>query len=368
MKVVIGMSGGVDSSAAAALLQRQGYEVIGVTLLTWEGSEEVERPWLDRTCCKVGVARHVAQRLGIEHHVVDAQDAFRDQVIEDFFREYEAGRTPNPCVRCNERVKFGFLLELADRFGADYLATGHYARVAFQADSGRYSLLKGEDGLKDQSYFLYRLRQPQLSRILFPLGGLQKAQVWELAESLDLPASVLAESQEICFVTQRDYRDFLLEQRPASLRGGDIVGEDGRVLGRHGGISLYTIGQRKGLGLALETGDESRRRYVTRIDAVRNQVVVGPQEDLYRQWVSIHRLNLLRSDLFQSRSEVKVTAKIRYRAAECEAVARWTGEDRLEVLFDRPQRAVTPGQSLVMYRGEDVLGGGIILDFRTTAP
>ena len=314
-KIVVGMSGGVDSSVTAAILVRQGYQVIGVTLQTWKESGEVDRPWLDRSCCKVGLARYVAERLGIPHHLVDAQEVFKDVVIKNFIEEYVSGRTPNPCVLCNEKIKFGTLLKIAMGLGADYLATGHYARVGYSEEMGRYLLKKGVDRTKDQSYFLYRLGQEQLSKVLFPLGNIEKARVWEMAEDLGLPAQEVAESQEICFVTQGDYRTCLQEEETSACRQGEIVDRDGRELGRHQGVSFYTVGQRRGLGLS---GGE--RFYVTGLDPVQNRVVVGSEADLFHRRLTMHHVNLIHEIKLTEDAPLRVTAKVRYRSTESEAV------------------------------------------------
>lgn len=359
-KVVVGMSGGVDSSVAAALLVRQGYEVTGVTLETWKETGEIEQPWLDRSCCKIGLARHVADRLGIPYQVVDAQGTFRRVVIQNFLDEYARGRTPNPCVLCNEKIKFGLLLEIARDLGADYLATGHYAKVEYSPQMGSYLLKKGADRLKDQSYFLYRLSQEQLSRILFPLGNMEKRQVWEIAEGLGLPVDQVAESQEICFVTQGDYRVFLEEWLTDPLREGEVVDAEGRVLGHHKGVAFYTIGQRRGLGLSATKLGMQDRLYVTGLDAGQNRVVVGSETDLYHVRLTACRVNLIQGTGLESGEGLVVTAKIRYRMPEAEAVVTLSGEDCLEVVFQQPQRAITPGQSVVLYQEDVVIGGGII--------
>jgi tRNA-specific 2-thiouridylase len=354
-KVVVGMSGGVDSAVTAAMLVDRGYEVTGVTLQTWKETGEVERPWLDRSCCKIGLARYVAERLKIPHRVVDVQQIFRDLVIQNFLEEYALGRTPNPCVLCNEKIKFGILLQIALDLGADCLATGHYSGVVYSPETGRYLLKKGADPLKDQSYFLYRLSQDQLSRVMFPLGDMKKSKVWEVAEDLGLPAEAVAESQEICFVTQGDYRAFLREEMPGRIQEGPIVDREGRGVGRHQGISFYTVGQRRGLGLS-----SPERLYVTELDSEQNRVVVGPEDDLYHRRLIAQQINLIQNGIGDGDIPLRVTAKVRYRSAEAKATARVLGHDRLEVVFDQPQRAVTPGQSVVLYQGENVVGGGII--------
>jgi tRNA-specific 2-thiouridylase len=359
-KIVVGMSGGVDSSVTAAILVRQGYQVVGITLQTWKESGEVERPWLDRSCCKVGLARYVAETLGIPHHLIDAQEVFKNVVIKNFIGEYRSGRTPNPCILCNEKIKFGILLKIAIGLGADYLATGHYARVRYSEEIGRYLLKKGVDKAKDQSYFLYRLSQEQLSRVLFPLGSIEKGQVWEMAEDLGLPAQEVAESQEICFVTQGDYRAFLREEGADVVRQGKVVDKEGRGLGLHQGVGFYTIGQRRGLGLS---GGE--RFYVTGLDPGQNYVVVGPEADLFHRRLTAHHVNLIHEIKPTEDTPLKVTAKVRYRSPESEAVVNVLENNRFQLVFDQPQRAMTPGQSVVMYQGENVVGGGIIASVRS---
>jgi tRNA-specific 2-thiouridylase len=355
-RVLLGMSGGVDSSVAAAILVEQGYEVHGVTLKLWqqEGDEE-EMPWQSRSCCKIGVARHVAKLLGIPHEVLDLQAEFRQTVIQDFIDGYLHGETPNPCVRCNERIKFGAFIKLAIERGMDYLATGHYARVVYDSSRRRHLLLSAVDQNKDQSYFLYRLRQDQLSRSLFPLGSMTKADVWKRAEGLGLPPEVLTESQEICFVTQGDYRSFLEKEAAESVHAGrgEMVTVKGESLGPHRGIAFYTVGQRRGLGVS--TGE---RQYVIRLDAVRNRVVVGDEQALYRDGFWADQLNWVAMAGIPDPTEVQV--KVRYRSAPVPAKLFPRREDCIQIHLDRPHRAITPGQSAVFYQGETVLGGGII--------
>ena len=356
--IVVGMSGGADSCVAAALLVEQGYQVTGVTLKTWDSPDKVAHPWRDRSCCKVGIAQYVAERLKIPHHVVDVREMFRQQVVENFLEEYAAGRTPNPCVRCNEKVKFGALLKAARDLGADTLATGHYTRVHYRSGLGRYILRKGVDRDKDQSYFLYRLNQEQLSRTLFPLGEMLKSQIWERVEDLGLPADEMAESQEICFVTQDNRLQFMEQEMPQSVRAGAIVDGDHQELGRHQGVAFYTIGQRRKLGLSAHSSQQPL--YVTALDAENNRIQVGPESELYHARLTVRQLNLIQARNLEEWDQLKVTARIRYRAAEVGARLRVLGEDHLEVLFDAPQRAAAPGQSVVMYQGDSVLGGGII--------
>ena len=355
--VLLGMSGGVDSSVAALLLTEQGYDVKGVTLQVWEPEDEhaaVSKKWEERGCCKVGLARHVAQRLGIPHEVVDTRETFRTNVMDDFIAGYLSGTTPNPCVRCNERVKFGQLYQLAQDRGIDFVATGHYARV-MPVDDG-VGLFRGEDGKKEQSYFLYRLPAAWLPHILFPVGHLQKPEVWKRAEELDLPADEMKESQEICFVTQGDYRTFLTEEAPQALRPGPFLDPEGRKIGEHRGIAFYTPGQRKGLGIAL-----GERLYVKEVNPETNAVVLGRAEDLSRQTCTVHDLNWLTGALPETMEQVDI--KYRYASPAVSGRVQQHTAGTLSIEFAEPQQALSPGQSLVLYQGNRVLGGGIIQPF-----
>ena len=355
--VLLGMSGGVDSSVAALLLTEQGYDVQGVTLQVWEPEDEntaVTKKWEERGCCKVGLARHVAQRLGIPHEVVDTREVFRTNVMDDFIAGYLSGTTPNPCVRCNERVKFGQLYQLAQDRGIDFVATGHYARV-LPVDDG-VGLFRGADAKKEQSYFLYRLPAAWLPHILFPVGHLQKPEVWKRAEELDLPADEMKESQEICFVTQGDYRTFLMEEAPQVLRPGPFLDPEGRKIGEHRGIAFYTPGQRKGLGIAL-----GERLYVKEVNPETNAVVLGRAEDLSRQTCTVHDLNWLTGTLPETVEQVDI--KYRYASPAVSGRVRQHTGGILSIEFHEPQQALSPGQSLVLYQGDRVLGGGIIQPF-----
>ena len=370
--VLLGMSGGVDSSVAALLLTEGGYNVTGVTLQVWEHEDDaaVTKKWEERGCCKVGLARHVAKRLGIPHHVVDTRETFRKNVVDDFISGYLAGTTPNPCVRCNERVKFGMLYQLAKAGGADFVATGHYARVfPLQGSSvilseapalslagknlKRYGLFRGVDKKKDQSYFLYRLAAAWLPHILFPVGDLHKEDVWQRVEELDLPADEMKESQEICFVTQGDYREFLTQEVPQAQRPGPFLDPEGRTIGEHRGIAFYTPGQRKGLGLA--TGE---RLYVQEVHPETNAVVVGRSENLFRKACTIHDLNWLAADVPQTLDHVEI--KYRYASPAVAGHVQPQTAGTLLIEFQKPQKALSPGQSLVLYHGDRVLGGGMI--------
>ena len=351
--VVVGMSGGIDSAVTAALLQEAGYRVIGVTLTLWKDQGEEEKRWQDRSCCKVGLARHVAKQLSIPHHTIDIQKEFQAEIIDDFCEAYLLGQTPNPCVRCNERMKFGRLLTAARELGADLLATGHYARVQYQPERNRYALFKGSDLEKDQSYFLYRLNQEQLSRTLFPLGEMKKEEVYQKAAALGLPYEEVLESQEICFVTQKDYRVFLKENRPEAEAPGKIVTESGEVVGLHQGVAFYTVGQRRGLGVSL-----GERVYVTRLDPERKEVVIGSEEALLQK--ELIAGNIVWGGIGPLTASLRIKGKVRYRTEEDNATLTPLSKDQVQVLFDFPQRGITPGQSVVFYSGDEVIGGGMI--------
>lgn len=350
------MSGGVDSSVAATLLQERGYEVIGITMNLFSLPKELCRSEELRSCCgrkAVEDALRVAVHLGIPHYVVDFRKEFEETVIADFIREYGRGRTPNPCVRCNEQIKFKVLLERARRLGAGRLATGHHARVKRDVDSGRFLLKKGKDRAKDQSYFLYRLSQAQLSRVLMPVGDFTKAEVRERARRWNLPVAERVESQETCFAPLGNYPDFLAGRLPEAFRPGPIEDMAGHVLGRHKGIGYYTIGQRRGLGIAA-----SRPLYVVAIAARRNTIVVGTEEELNKSGLEASSLRLVAVKKIGGPLTIK--ARIRYKHRETKALMRPLSRGRVRVEFERRQRAITPGQSVVFYRRDVVLGGGII--------
>lgn len=352
--VILGMSGGVDSSVAALLLAEQGFQVQGVTLQVWEQEDEsvaVSKRWQERGCCKVGVAKYVAKRLGISHEVVDARATFRSAVIEDFLSGYLGGTTPNPCVRCNERVKIRSLFRLAEERGAEYVATGHYARVHHEPQGG--GLYRAIDTRKDQSYFLYRIDRAWLPRLLFPLGTLRKAEVWAKAEALGLPAEELKESQEICFVSQGDYRSFLSTQAPESLRPGNFIDLEGRILGQHAGVAHFTPGQRRRLGIAA-----GHRLYVQRVEAATHTVVLGPEDGLFRTDCLVTDLNVFDDTL--TAGPTRADVKVRYATPAVAATLEPTMNEALQVRFCVSQRALSPGQSAVFYEGDRVLGGGII--------
>ena len=353
-KVVLGMSGGVDSSVAAKLLKEQGYEVLGVTLKVWEEEDQatVSKRWQERGCCKVGIARHVAELLGISHQVIDTRERFQQGVIEDFIGGYLRGTTPNPCVRCNERVKFGGLFQLANELGADYVATGHYATIRHD-EQGTAFLARGRDAKKDQSYFLYRMPARWLSKMIFPLGAMEKLQVWTEAETMGLPVEELKESQEICFVTQGDYRQFLKQHAPQASSPGTFVDSKGNELGQHQGIAFYTPGQRKGLGIA-----GGNRLYVQRVLPEMNMVVLGPSEDLDSTKCLVSDLNIFSRE--KLKDDLQIDVKFRYGSPPVPATLQWSESASIIIRFNAPVRALSPGQSAVFYLGDRVLGGGII--------
>ena len=362
-RVVVAMSGGVDSSVAAALLKEQGYEVIGITLNIWPkltSEEALERP---DACCSLSAvedARRVADRLEIPHYVLNFREIFEKAVIEDFAREYLVGRTPNPCIRCNEFVKFDALLRKALGLGAKYIATGHYARVQHDPQRGRYVLRKARDLTKDQTYVLYVLKQEQLRHTLLPLGDYLKTQARQMALERGLPVAFKAESQEICFVTQRDYGIFLTGYVPDAAKPGPIIDIHGHELGQHRGIIFYTIGQRRGLGIA-----SPEPLYVVEIDAQRNAIIVGPESALYRETLVANRLNLISEESIPEPLEVK--AKVRYKMPEEDAVVWQTDADTISLRFREPQRAITPGQAVVFYQGDILVGGATIVSFSDAA-
>jgi len=353
--VFLGMSGGVDSSVSALLLQKAGYDVSGVNLRLFHNEDLGESR--EKTCCSLADAedaRAVAAKLGIPFYVFDFSQVFRDTVIADFISEYEAGRTPNPCVVCNRSVKFGALLQRALTLRGQFLSTGHYARVERDKDTGRWLLKRGVDRSKDQSYFLYMLTQDQLSHTLFPLGGLHKTEVREIAERNGLMNAKKRDSQDICFAPDGDYAAFIERTVGHSSPDGDFVDESGRVLGRHKGFVRYTRGQHKGLGLSAEPP-----LYVLDKDPAAGTVCLGPDAALWTRTLTAERMNWI--SVPAPIGPMRVTAKTRYSQRESLAVAEPVEDGGLRLTFDEPQRAVTPGQAVVLYDGETVVGGGTIV-------
>ena len=354
-RVVVGMSGGVDSSVAAALLMEQGYDVVGVTMRLWteERPDELKG---HQQCCSVedvDDARRVAGQLGIRHYVMNFEDEFRAKVVDNFIAEYSAGRTPNPCVRCNEHIKYRALLDRLPALDADFVATGHYARVV-QPDpchGGHHRLLRAVDESKDQSYVLYMLSQEQLRHLLLPIGWLTKAQVRDHARRLGLDTADKPDSVEICFVPGNDYRSFVEER--TELVPGEMRDETGAPMGEHRGIAAYTVGQRKGLGVAM-----GEPRYVTGIDAATNIVTIGPEEDLFADTVEVEEVRWVAGEPAGAGSGLE--AKARYKAEPAAARLVEVEGDRARVRFEKRQRALTPGQAIAFYNGDEVLGGGTI--------
>lgn len=352
-RVVVAMSGGVDSSVSAALLVEQGCDVIGVMLRLW-----VEQTTIESTtnrCCtpdQMADARRVARTLGIPFYVLDERKVFHDEIVEPFISAYGQGTTPNPCLWCNRQIRFGALLGHARSLGAEFLATGHYARTD-RDEKGLVTLLKGIDPAKDQSYVLASVTQPQLRYARFPVGGYTKLEVRELATSFGLLTANKADSQDLCFVSNGDYRRFLMTYRPEVMRPGPIVNRRGEILGQHEGLAHYTVGQRKGLGIAC-----TERLYVLALRSEQNQVVVGTESELGSSRLIAKKINWISEE--PPKNPIRIVVKIRYRADEAPALVVPVGGDQAEVQFDSPLRDITPGQWAVFYDGDVVLGGGII--------
>lgn len=354
-KVMLGMSGGVDSSVAAAVLLKEGYDVIGATMQIWPDMDE-ERQKREGGCCSLSAvddARRVANKLGIPYYVLNFKSVFEEKVIDYFKDEYLKGRTPNPCIACNRHVKWEAMLGKAVSMGIDYVATGHYARVEYDDARKRYLLKKSATDKKDQTYALYNLTQEQLSHTLMPIGAYTKDRVRELARELGLTVASKPDSQEICFVEDNDYGRFIAENTENAVLPGDFTDNEGNVLGRHKGIVHYTVGQRKGLGIAF-----GRPMFVLRIDAGKNRVVLGEEGEVFSKALTANDLNFISIDRLTEPMEVK--AKIRYSAREARALIIPVGTDLVRVEFEEPQRAVTPGQSVVFYDRDVVVGGGTI--------
>ena len=350
-KVCAAMSGGVDSSVVAHLLLRAGYDVTGATMTLYRDPSDAGM--LCGTDADVRDARAVCDSLKIPHTVYDFGEDFRRHVIGDFVTEYEAGRTPNPCIVCNKHLKFGALLDAALRDGADAIATGHYARIDYDAGSGRYLLKKAVDESKDQSYVLWQLSQDTLSRVLLPLGEYRKSEIRAIAEELALSTAHKSDSQDICFVPDGDYAAFLCRYTGRIPAPGEYVTEDGRVLGQHKGIIHYTVGQRKGLGIAL-----GQPMFVKSKDPVTRRVVLSANDRLFEREIALSSLNLIATDRLDA--PIRCVAKIRYNHAGASATLIPTGEGTASLRFDEPQRAPASGQSAVFYDGNTVIGGGII--------
>ena len=346
------MSGGVDSSVAALLLKQEGYDVIGVTMRLWSVADK-DVPAFSKSCCSiedVDDARRVCQMIGAPHYFLNFEREFQKHVVDYFIDEYDRGRTPHPCLACNDKIKFDFLLRRAMFLDADYIATGHYARI--RRDDDRIRLLKGIDDGKDQSYVLFTLGQRELGKLLLPVGEYPKTEIRQIAADGGLPVADKPDSQEICFIPDNDYRKFVGER--SKPKPGNMVDAEGNVLASHPGIQFFTIGQRRRLGLNGNTGEPV---FVVKIDADSNTVVVGAEKDLMRHKFWASRVNFISGNI--PNGPIKVTAKIRYKAKAAVATISPV-DDFIQIDFDEPQRAITPGQAVVFYNGDEVLGGGII--------
>ncbi len=355
-RVVVGMSGGVDSSVAAWLLKEQGYDVIGVTMQIWQDEEEKIQEE-NGGCCGLSAvedARRVAARLDIPYYVMNFKREFKESVIDYFIDEYIGGRTPNPCIACNRYVKWESLLKRSMDIGADYIATGHYARVE-QLPNGRYAVRTSATGKKDQTYALYNLTQDQLRRTLMPVGGYTKEEIREIAAKMDLPVAHKPDSQDICFVPDGDYASFIEKTTDCKFPQGNFVLTDGTVVGRHNGIIHYTVGQRKGLGIAM-----GYPVFVLAIRPETNEVVLGKVEESLSRYVRANHINFMAME--DLKEPKRVWAKIRYNHKGAWCIAERTGEDEILCTFDEPIRAAAPGQAVVLYDGEYVLGGGTIIN------
>ncbi len=354
-RVVTGMSGGVDSSVAAYLLKQQGYDVIGVTMQIWQDKSKAT---LEREggCCSLSAvedARRVCDKLGIPFYVMNFKQIFEKKVIDYFVDEYLMGRTPNPCIACNRFIKFDALLERAKALEAEYVATGHYAKVMYDEDYKRYIIRKSDSPLKDQTYVLYNLTQDQLGHILMPLGDYNKEQVREIARELGLRTANKPESQEICFVEDNNYGRFINERRGDEIKPGMFVDVRGNKLGNHKGIAHYTVGQRKGLGISI-----GKPLYVVEIIPEKNLVVLGDETEVFGRELRASQMNYIAFEKLEEPIDVK--AKIRYSAREADAKVIPMGNKRVRVVFEEPQRAITPGQAVVFYQGDVLVGGGTI--------
>lgn len=341
-EVLVAMSGGVDSSVAAALLLKKGYKVTGATMQIWSCTFQ----------SSVNDAREVATKLKMPFHIFNFEEEFKKDVIEYFIQEYEKGRTPNPCIACNKHIKFEHFLEKALSMNIHYIATGHYARVIQK--KGRYLLKKSKNRKKDQSYFLYNLTQQQLSHTLFPLGMYDKREIRNIAKSLELPTALKPDSQDVCFIENNDYTEFISSNSNITPQKGNIINKQGKILGEHNGLTHYTIGQRKGIRVPSKEA-----LYVVDIDFEKNNLIVGGEEEIYAKELVATDINLITFDKLTK--PMKVTAKIRYGGKEARATITPLSNGDISVLFKKKQRAITPGQSVVFYKGDTVIGGGKIV-------
>lgn len=352
-KVLLGMSGGVDSSVAAILLQEAGYEVIGVTMKLWESKEDVEGG-----CSNINStvdAKKVCDILHIPHYLLNFQEEFNKCVIQDFISEYKKCRTPNPCIECNKHLKFGAMFKVAKELECDYIATGHYAKIEYSEEYKMYVLKKSNAGYKDQSYVLYNLPKELTSKVLFPLGNFEnKAQIRQIAKEHNLVVAKKPDSEDICFIPDGDYKKFLEQNSNLKETPGNIVNEEGKILGKHSGLYKYTIGQRKGLGIANPVP-----LFVKGFNIGKNELIVGEEKEIFSKNSIVDNVNLLLVDKITNPMEVM--AKVRYAAKEAKAIIYPIENGKIKVEFKEPQRAITPGQSIVFYINDIVLGGGKII-------
>ncbi|MCS6774533.1 MAG: tRNA 2-thiouridine(34) synthase MnmA [Anaerolineae bacterium] len=361
-RVVVAMSGGVDSSVAAALLVQQGYDVVGIMLRLWaEEALDGDSARANRCCTPEAVAdaRQIAELLGIPFYDVHAEAVFKQRVVDTWVEAYAKASTPNPCFTCNRSIRFGFLMQKARALGADFLATGHYARIRRDDTTTPpcYRLLKGVDERKDQSYVLHVLGQADLARAMFPVGEYTKEQVRQLARAFGLPTAERPESQDLCFLTQGDYRGFLVRQKPEVARPGPILNTRGEIVGEHDGLPFYTIGQRRGLHIAPRSA-RAEPLYVLRLDPDRNAVIVGTADELGFRTALVRAMHYVSGEA--PREPLRCTAKIRYKAREAPGMLYPNPDGSARFEFDEPQRDLTPGQGLVCYLGDEVIGGGVI--------
>lgn len=362
-RVIVAMSGGVDSSVTAALLKEQGYEVIGITLHIWDRTNRGSL----RSCCgykAITDAQRVCAKLKIPFYPLDFRDVFKKKVVDDFCQEYLKGRTPNPCIRCNQFIKFRLLREKAQELKATKIATGHYARIEYNTTYRCWLLKKGIDERKDQSYVLYTMSQEDLSRVILPLGNLKKSEVRELAKQFKLPVADKKESQEICFIADNNYPKFLMDTYNIKPRSGNILNSQGEVIGQHPGIIYYTVGQRKRINVTRKVIRSAIKRneveplYVIKIDSKQNAITVGTEQEVYGKKLLAGEVNLI--SLEQLKEPIKAQAKIRYTHVPANAKICPVDKDKVYIEFDEPQWAITPGQSVVFYDKDIVIGGGII--------
>lgn len=346
-RVLLGMSGGVDSSVAAYLLKEQGYEVVGATMKLWI-PENIENN-------AIRDAKKIADQLGIEHHVIELEDKFKNTVVKNFIDSYYEGITPNPCVFCNKHIKFDLMFRVADELDCHYVATGHYSRIKLNEETGKYELLRAKTDKKDQSYMMYNLNQEKLSRILFPIGEYEKPEIRNIAKEIGLEVYNKPDSQDICFIPDGDYEKFLEKYSGRKDKEGKFVDKDGHVMGKHKGITNYTIGQRKGLGITF-----GKPTYVIDINGKNNTIVLGENRDLFKTTLNAKDVNFLDFEMSEIKEPIKVQAKIRYSSNLSDAIVKKIDDNRVEVEFEEPQRAITRGQSVVFYDGLKLVGGGII--------